>query len=211
MPRSLIYDSVDEANNRLANTVVTYEGRPVWIDGARNHADGVIRLNMIEHPFNSDVVRKRIDSPAFNRFRSPPLGFCNYFDSGSRHVLFCQRTSPRSRRQGLCSDNLRAEYLLTGNRERFDRIYRSEAFKEMIEGSYPEFDEVMRLLVPDSSIAVDREFALLRSKVGFTTLMYKTVEAGIIFRGNLYLSPDHQYLTEMIMENRNLPDRIEIL
>lgn len=211
MPRNLLYDSVDEANNRLAGTVVTYEGRPVLVNNARHHPDGVFRLDMLEHPFNGASTRKRIDSPAFNRFRTPPIGFCNYFDSGSRHALYCQRTSPRSRRQGLANENFSGTYLVTGTRERFDRLMPSDAFREMIEGVYPTAARAMEMLVPDSSIAVSREFALVKSEVGFATLMHKLEAVGIFFRDSLYLSQKSQFLQETILEDPNLPNRVEIL
>lgn len=218
MPQSLMYDSADEANNRLAGTIVSYDGEPVYIRDAQNHADGCIRLSMIPHPFNGSATRKRIDSPAFNKFRPIPLGFCNFFTpGGNRHVTWCERTSPRSRRQGLCSDNVRMITLSPGGSGgmrgiRLEGAFSgSDAFREMVTGQYPSFDLVLRTLVPDSSIAVSREFALRRGKMNLVTLHHKLEEVGVVFRGQLFLSNDHQFLMETIVEERNLPNRVEIL
>lgn len=208
MPQSLLYDSVDEANNRLASTYVTYEGEPVFVQTAQNHADGCIRLMIVPFPFTGSATRKRIDSPAFNRFRPVPLGFCNDFRNGTRHTTWCERTTPRTRRQGLCSENFRG--MRNGSRIRFDHIDGSDGMREMIVGEYPTFDQALALLADDTSMAVHREFALVKNGP-IPILRHKTTDVGLVFRDQLYLDSAHQYLLEMLLESPQFPNRVEIL
>ena len=87
----------------------------------------------------------------------------------------------------------------------------SASFIEMVAGEYPTFDEALERLIPASSIAVSREFALRMTSIGSVILYYKRTQVGSVFRGQLYLSPGSQYLLESIIEEPNLPSNVEIL
>lgn len=211
MPKAtLTYDSVEEANNRLAGTIVTYEDRPVRISEIVSHADGILRVIFNEFPYNGAPVRRMINSPGFKRFRTPPLGYCNYFDRDQSHALWCERVSARSRRQGLCEEvfNAVSEF---GGRAGFRQLSSSEAFREMVVGEYPSFDAVMGRLVPDSTIAVDRDFAVQAGTHGFRYLMYRRDTVALIVRESILLRNDRQHLLETIAECPRLPNRVEVL
>lgn len=211
MPKqTMVYDSVDEALNRIGGTIVTYEGRPVRIENVENHADGILRVQMREFPYRGDLIRKTINSPAFKRFVTPPLGYCNYFERENANVLWCERTSNRSRRQGLCGEVFNA-VTHQGYRVEFDRLSRSEAFREMITGEYPAFDDVLARLFPNSSIGVSRDFALGMGPEGFTYLYWRRDSVGLVVRGNIMLRNDKQHLIETLRDCPALPDRVEIL
>jgi hypothetical protein len=211
MPKpTLTYDSVHEAENRLTGTVVTYDGQPVQVTGVESHEDGVMRLYIREFPFNGAPVRKKINSPSFKRFQTPPLGYCNYFNAGSPHSLWCERLSPRSRRQGLCDEKFSATDR-DGRRQTLARLQGSDAFREMIVGEYPAHDAVLDRLVPNSSIAVDRDFAFEMAPDGFTKLVWRRETIALVVRDGLFLRNDRQHLRETIADCRNLPNRVEVL
>ena len=207
----MIYDSVEEANNRLGATVVTYEGRPVYVQEVIPHDDGVMRVKFREFPFSGDLIRKKINSPAFKRFETIPLGFMNLFAAGRRHAVFCERTPNRQRRQGLSGDTFSSSSLIGERGVGFSDAITTDAFREMVLGEYPPYDEVLSRLVPNSSIAVDREFAVLRTPEGYTNVYHKRDNIGVVIRGNLYLRPDRRFMVESIQENPNLPNRVEVM
>ena len=211
MPKqTLTYDSVDEANNRLQGTIVTYDSKPVKVANVESHADGVMRVQIVEFPYNGGPVRKKIDSPAFRRFQTPPLGYLNYFTGGSPHVLWCERVSSRTRRQGLCDETFNA-VTSTGQRQSLNRVSSSEAFREMIAGEYPAYDTVLDRIVPNSSIAVDRDFSFEADAGGFVKLIWRREPIALMIRDGLFLRNDRQHLVETIAECRNLPNRLEVL
>lgn len=206
----MIYDSLEEAQNRLGQTIVTYEGRPVYVALVEPHPDETMRLRITEWPFSGAPVRKKINSPAFNRFQTPPLGFANYFRDGLTHTSYCERIPARQRHQGLCA-NVFSGSSLVGHDLNWARFYTSDAFREMVMGEYPAWDDAVARLVPNSSIAVDREFAVMMTPEGFVHFYYKRDVIGICFRGLVYLRQDRQYMMEAIIENPNLPNRIEVM
>ena len=211
MPKqTLTYDSVDEATNRLYGTIVTYEGRPVKVMGVEPHADGVMRVQIVEFPYTGNPVRKMINASGFRRFQTPPLGYLNYFTGGSPHVLWCERVSSRTRRQGLCDESFNAT-THGGQRQTLNRVGGSEAFREMIAGEYPTYDTVLGRIVPNSSIAVDRDFAFEADAGGFVKLVWRREPIALMIRDGLFLRNDRQHLVETISDCRNLPNRLEVL
>lgn len=207
---TMVYDSVEEATNRIAGTIVTYEGRPVYIRSVENHDDGVLRVQMAEFPYRGEYVRKKINSPAFRRFVTPPLGYCNYFNRENANAVWCERISSRSRRQGLCAEVFNA-VTHGGYRIGFDELMATEAFREMIVGEYPAFDDVIGRLIPNSCIAVSRDFAVGMGAEGFTFLYWRRDPIALVVRGNIMLRNDKQHMMETIRDCAALPDRVEIL
>lgn len=213
--QTMVYDSVEEANNRIVGTIVTYDGRPVQVVSAEDHEDGIIRLRIREFPFNGrerggEDTRKKINSPLFRRFVTPPLGYCNYFERDNASAIWCERVSARTRRQGLCGEVFNG-VSHQGYRVEFDALSRSEAFREMIAGEYPSFDDALGRLFPNSCIAISRDFALHMGVEGFTYLYWRRDPVALVVRGAIMLRNDKQHLIETLRDCRALPDRVEIL
>jgi hypothetical protein len=214
MPReTLTYDSVEEAQRRLVGTIVTYDGQPVQVNDVRSHPDGILRVSFSAWPFDGREpdVRKMINSPLFKRFVTPPLGFCNYFSGRSANCFWTERVSARTQRQGLSSDTFNASALQSGDRANYSAIVASDGFREMVCGEYPTYADALARLVPNSSIAVDRNFALAKSAGSYVFLHHRREEVGIVLRETLYLRNDRQHMLESIVENPVLPDRVEVM
>lgn len=208
----MLYDSLEEANNRLLNTIVTYAGEPVYIaqiSTVRGQPDfDILYYNF---PFDgTSTGRARASDPLFKGFQSPRLGFCNYF-TRTPNAAWCERVPSRQRRQGLSSETFAGVTVGGGNRVPWEEVYPSDAFREMVRGEYPPLDTVLERLIPSSCIAVDREFAIRMTSGGYTFLYYKKDEVGVFIRDNLYLRADRQHLIEMITEHPNLPNRVEVM
>ena len=213
MPAALTYDSVDEAQRRLMGTIVTYDGQPVQITDVSAHPDGVMRVHFMAWPFDGrdGTVRKKINSSLFKRFVTPPLGFCNYFSPRSANCFWTERVSARTQRQGLYSDTFNCAALQSGDRANYATIVASDGFREMVTGEYPTYADALARLVPNSSIAVDRNFAVAKSAGSYVFLYHRREEVGIVLRDSLYLRNDRQHMLESIVENPVLPDRVEVM
>jgi hypothetical protein len=206
----MLYDSLDEAVNRLVNTMVTYDGAPVYVTHVERHGKD-FQLSLSRFPYDGrDQFNALASDPLFKGFQSPPLGYCNFFYRRA-DTTWCERIPSRQRRQGLSGDTCNAVSLVSGLRIPWNELYISDGFNEMVRGEYPSFDEAFQRLIPSSSIAVARDFAVRMSEGGYTFLYYKRDEVGMFVRDNLYLRSDRQYLSEMIIEHNNLPNRVEVM
>lgn len=206
------YDTIEQAEMRLAGTIVGYDGVPVTVDTITGRAPN-FTITFRPFPYKRGSERTApLDDPAWNRFRTLPLGFINFFRKGGGFdCSFAERTSGRQNKQGLADGNFSCSTLIGGQRWTLNTVANTEAFREMVAGEYPTFDTVVAMLSPASSIAVSREFALRMDEGGLITLFYKRTPVGLVFRSQLFLKPDYQYLLEMVIEEPNLPAMVEVL
>jgi hypothetical protein len=207
-----MYDTREEAERRLLDTVVGFDGLPVTVTTLRGRGPNAIEVGFVPHPFDGQEQTANLLDPRFNRFQTIPLGFVNYFSREyGFNVSFAQRLPARQQRQGLCNQNFNCSTLKGSVRIPFDVVTKSPAFVEMVANVYPSWSDTLEHIVPGSSIAVSRSFAIAMSESGGLTLFNNHEEVGVIFRNQLYLNNDRQYLMESIIECPNLPDNPEIM
>ena len=208
-----MYTTREEARNRLVNTIVAYDGRPVRVVDVGGRDGGALTLTVFHWPFDGTRAETLpITDPLFGSFVTPRLGFANYFERGNAHTVWCHRTPARRMQQGLVSGNF-AGTAIGVRQQRFtlEHLQSTDAFREMIAGEYPTFDTACEMLVPDSSIAVDRNFALLQSPEGYVTIYHRRDPLGLVMRGVIYLREDRQYARELLLEAERLPNDIQNL
>ena len=208
-----MYATREEARNRLGSTIVAYGGEPLKIIDVTGRDGGALSLTTFPWPFDgSRSDSKRIDDPLFASFRTPRLGFANYYERSNTHAVWCHRTPARRMNQGLVNGNFNAVSIgVRATRFPLDTIASSDAFREMIAGEYPDWETALGTLVPDSSIAVAREFALLMSSEGYVTIYHRRDPLGLVMRGVIYLREDRQYAREMLSECDRIPNDIQNL
>lgn len=208
-----MYTTREEARNRLINTIVAYDGRPVRVVDVGGRDGGALNLTVFGWPFDGrDSVVLPITDPRFGSFVTPRLGFANYFERGNAHAVWCHRTPARRMQQGLVSGNFAGTAIgVRAQRFTLEHLQSTDAFREMIAGEYPTFETAMEMLVPDSSIAVDRNFALLSSPEGYVTIYHRRDPLGLVMRGVIYLREDRQYARELLLEAERLPNDIQNL
>ena len=179
------YDNLEEVNLRLKGTIVNYDGEPCYIQkAADDYPDGKIRLfismlPLFLRPFDVDqferdeqvvgsTIRKRIDSRKFDNFRPVKLGYCNFFRDGvAKHCSYLSRVPVRRSKQGLSPEALHAAfYSRDGAPADFSNLIKNRSFYETIKGIYPSFEEILPVLVPNSSVAFSREFCLYKDYSG---------------------------------------------
>ena len=209
-----MYTTREEARNRLGGTIVAYDGSPLKVLDVGGRDGAGVTLTCLEWPFdgNTAPVTRPVNDPLFNGFRTPSIGFANYFERGNAHTLWCHRTPARRMQQGLINGNFNAVSLgVRALKVPLDQIASSEAFREMLANEYPTFETALATLVPDSSIAVSREFALLMSPEGYVTIYHRRDPLGLVMGGIIFLREDRQYAREMLVECERLPNDIQNL
>ena len=139
---------------------------------------------MLSNP-NSGILRKHINSPAFNKFRPYPLGMCNFGVS----ALYIERQPNRKTEQGLIRSMLEATPI---NLIPTNAIAKggcpvdtySVEFKSCILADHPSADTVLNALndptIQNTAIAFHRNFAMVRGPIGMIFLAYKTDIIGVM-------------------------------
>lgn len=237
------YENLTEAERRLKDTVVLYDGHPYYVLCITDHkGDGVFRVyldklgsdrapaicrydhipnnwhdepNMsrgkkmdifIEDNPDSGILRKKMNSPLFNRFRPFPLGMMNR----GIHAAYCERrpTRPFSS-QGLSGGAIDGHHVvLRSSNEALSGIsidIFNPGFADMVLGNYPSLDECIDNLnnpeIENESVAFHRYFALIRGPIGVLFLVYKQDIIGYLPDGtksNVFLGKRFIYTREVV-------------
>lgn len=154
-------------------------------------------------------LRKRMNSPLFDKFRPFPLGMANV--GGGTYYLERQPVRPKTE-QGLTRAMV-TETLITLNEGGLRRStgarvdFFSEAMESCILGQYPTAKECLKQLsdpdVENSSAAFHRNFALLRGPIGMFFLAYKEDVVGALPSGSfdkLILGTGFKHVKEAVEE-----------
>lgn len=159
----------------------------------------------------SQIIRKRLDSRKFNRFRPFPLGMCNF----AGRAYYLERTPNRKTEQGLipsmvletpvtCSTSNQPVGGISGPR---NVDLWSNWFRLCVKGEYPDPDTCLQaLLDPDvtnESAAFHREFALVRGPLNMLFLAYQQEVIGLLPNSDfslIHLGKNQGYLREVVEE-----------
>lgn len=205
------WTDLQQAQERLAGSVVLYDDSPVYIEALEDSAyeDGRIvpkaRMLMLPTLGEKNRVKKFINSPHFHRFRDPVrLGWMN--DQACAATLF-QRRPATGRSHGLTSGNCSIGAFNTGasgssivfGSDRFTTLIFDKGFVDMHKGEYPSLDGILRNIEHRSSIAYSRVFCVHKDSDGVIWL-YRHQERVGIFTGSdtLNLLGKFGYLREEI-------------
>lgn len=149
------------------------------------------------------ILRKHMNSPAFNKFRPFPLGMINM----QGRTYYIERQPTRHTQQGFVI-NMASIYALGLHPEKCGTSgFRTdtEFFRDMIVGNYPTKAEVLEKLndesVANDVIAFDRQCAITRGPVGSRFFIYKNEVVGFLPNGDfscLKLDKKFAFLKEAI-------------
>lgn len=212
----MFWTDIDQARERVQNTVVLYDGDPHWIDvinSGRDYPDGIPKVNLRTCDPDRTVKQVNIDDPKFSKFRElPRLGWLNH--SNPLHgASFLYRVSRRTRVHGLSRQNVNAVMFprkslggFSGNLSAagegyFDEIMYNTGFKEMHHGMYPSLKSVLNAIGDSSSIAFSNTFCVVCDEQNIKWLYRNRDKIGI-FSGDdtLFLLRKYIYLREEIMD-----------
>lgn len=185
----IFWTDTTQARERLNNTVVMYDGKPVIVldvlDGG-DFADRIPRayIQYCDPALAGEPQRKKLNSPKFNKFRDiPPLGWLNCPKNGA---MFLERKATRSRLHGLCESNVtcwtfhsEGSYELYRYEGGWKRTYPTTAFIESCNDVFPSLEEILLVIKENSSIAFSRKFAVYRDDLGLRWLYRNEQRIGL--------------------------------
>lgn len=158
---------------------------------------------MAKYP-DSGVVRKKMNSPMFNKFRPFPLGMCNT----QSKTVYLERQPQRQTHQGLtqqmiCQSNI---CLDGGKQPRFCIDMQRSDFRDCVLGIYPSVEDCIKNLTdPDimnTEVGFHRDFAFVRGPIDTIFLAYKTDVVGLLENGDtsrLRLPKTFEHTKEVII------------
>lgn len=184
MSLAIKYETVDDANMRLRNTVVLYKGNPVLIKTvvSGETTDDILRVLIQEIPVPKNTInkhdfeeirrgevklkvaddqRKYISSKHFDiaPFR---MGYVN--SPKGNGAFYCCRMPNRIQKQGLCAENFQG-FDNFGGAVPFGTFLSCEETVEMITNKYPTFDQAVKGLDKVLSVAFSRDFCIVKDEI----------------------------------------------
>lgn len=214
MSLAIKYESVEDAQMRLRNTVVLYKGKPVVVTSVqhgRGEDEGPMRVLIQDLPINlakaepfdrglrledEKAERKYISSKYFD-IAPFPLGYVNSPDG----AFYCARLPNRVQKQGLCAENFSGK-LNNGMSVNWQTFLKCKETPAMIANNYPSFDKAMAALERCPSVAFSREFCLVKDEVlpDLIFLYHKGVKVGWYNKEGISLGQKFRCLKECLKE-----------
>lgn len=206
------YETLEEIKFRLEQTIVLYDGKPVYIGRVNmpgeQDAGEIARVYFKELPLKEGgpkEVRKYLSS---RKFDLTPFKM-GYFNHNGRAV-FASRTPVRQNKQGLSKQSLVLKTLglnpITDREVSFTEVVTSQGFIDMIEGSYPSFDGAVPLLKEDAgSVALSQSFALsFDDDLGIFILFHRGIKCGLVLEGDrgVRLAAKYGFLKEELRDHK---------
>jgi hypothetical protein len=205
-----MYDTNEEANQKLKQTVVLLKKSPVWIMEATG---GHKKVELTHHNLRGGTVSKTpIFSPDWEfRDLGSRLGYANMIYGNLLEATYVQRAPVRQAHntQGLSAKNLIITPLKGSQRLGipqvnldFNTFYPTAPFCDMLEGKYLQIEQIMNEFQKNMYVisrAFNREFAVRRADVGPFYLQYKGKDIG--HTDDFYkwkIAPQFKYLNETL-------------
>lgn len=194
-------------------TYANYEGGVPyhWGPGDSHEYPTAMDNWMIANP-KSGIIRKKMNSPLFNKFRPFALGMCNY----QGKALYIARSPSRNTNQGLTGNGMRMYYTdLSGSSSTRSgpTIVDAELYHTIM-GQYPDPEECLKNLLDkkcsNTSVAFHREFAFIRGPLDLIFVIYRTDVVGLVLENNLTrikLGDNFKHLREVV-EQLNIFDDV---
>ena len=212
------YETAEEVRFRLENTVVLYDGKPVYISRVNvpepEDRKEIARVYFFDLPLmggrgkvgEGKETRKYLSSKNFD-LAPFKMGYMNH----GGQATFVSRAPVRQNRQGL-SNGTAVFTNVKGQRSEvvdFNTMIRSEGFVDMVNGKYPDFKTAGDMLGDKdiSSVAVSRSFAFnIDHDLQALVLVHKGVKCGLALKGDkaLRIPPKFHFLREE-MEDHRIP------
>jgi hypothetical protein len=197
------YDSIEEANLRLAGSIVKYDGKPVYVSevafNPKLFGDNRIRVYFYPLPIVGEGEKQRrvLTSPKFD-FKAFSVGFVMINQS----LCFIGRAPCRRYQQGLTDGNSRIQ----GNASFRDLLY-SQEFVDACCGIRKNFREYIAGGDPwnPASGPISFSFAFKGEDNGTKSLLYckgGPITTIGLFRdnGNYELNPKYSFLKELLIK-----------
>jgi hypothetical protein len=147
---------------------------------------GQLLDNFMDANKNAPMIRKKMNSPLFNKFRPFPLGMCNL----GKHVYFLERRPARKTEQGLITQMLDIEDIKVMADSGKGKVPHhcfsmfNNDFRACVKGEYPTAASCLAALknpkVRNNAAAFHREFAFVRGPLDTLYLAYRDQVVGLL-------------------------------
>lgn len=135
----------------------------------------------------SGFIRKKLNSPLFNRFKPYPLGMCNF----GNKTYYIERQPNRKTEQGLIRSMLDVTQLTAAttpdtdtSRGYYEIDMLHPAFRDCILNAHPTAQDCLSNLLDPKIVNVaagfNRNFAFVRGPIGMIFLAYKSDIVGVL-------------------------------
>lgn len=209
-----MYDTREEARQKLEGTIVIYEGKPVIVIEAANDSNGGVRLAFSRLPSKREIEWANIEDKKWDfRNMGAHLGYMDYFMDKVGEPVYSVRVPRRQSKQGLCDSNVRTSIFLNdkmaGYAPEFARMYVQEDFVRMMSLGKRDPEKVFRDLIkaPSNTYgqSINKKLALYWDRVNPPNLLYRGKRIGYTEDGSNYkLAPMFTHLTEELVDMENL-------
>lgn len=182
-----MFDNIRDADMRLSNSFVRYDGVPVFVQGVHD-------MNQLDVFFPKEKNTKVMDwnDPKFD-FSSVPLGYVNT----ERGAIYSFRQPHRKYKQGVSKDCFR----LQGKSSTGD-VFNDQGMYDCIAGVYPSFaDTIAQVTANGGGRAYHRHWMLFRNAEGEISIQHRGIKVGVVKNGVPILLKDKRYLAECLEES----------
>lgn len=213
----MFWTDIQQASDRLRGTTILYDDLPYYVSDivpgeATKERPGMPRAILHACGEGGDNLgkptRRILNSPKFKRFRTlPNLGWMN---SRRGAVWLTRRPVAGGRSHGYTDNCITTlSFLLRDNGkysevrgDPLSNLQTQKGFLEMHQGVYPTLEATLANIKPNTSIAYNREFCVVRDENGFRWMYFRKDRVGLFSSSNnLCLSASFAHLRETIMES----------
>jgi hypothetical protein len=214
----LKYDTHEQAEMRLSETILTYKDQAVYV---RRIRPATTKRGMMAdvtvlpwYNENGTVTSEdqqtkmtiALDDPDLN-FRKFNVGYCN--DYSRKAALFLGRMPNRQQKQGLTPRGLTSTAVGRYGGGIPETTTWGRGFPEMLQGVYPSTGDAINWVAAGDwqSVGISNQFAVERDKriKGVIALMYRNIPVGVALGKNVshfILDDDFNYLREVLTEEK---------
>lgn len=187
-----MYDSAEQAQLRLGQTIVGYDGKPVYVHRVNKAEELECSLmNRMEA-----LITVALNDPKLN-INKFPLGYVNV----RNRAVYLSRSPMRQQRQGLCRQNVLVKNAAGVN---FLDVAKTPGFVDAWTNVYPTIKDCLNQfdINPDlKSMAFNRRWALYQDKdLGFFELLYRGERVAWGDPQGFVLPSEYSYLRESLAE-----------
>lgn len=206
------YETMEEVTTRLKDSVVMYDGKPVYITRVSfpepdEPEDKISRVFFRELPYNNNKEQRKFLSSKKFELATPRLGYFNSYGQ----AVFVSRAPVRQYQQGLTKKTA-SLYDCHGKPLRdmdFLGMVKAQGFVDMINGKYPSFQEAGDMIgdMDNSSVALSTSFAFrVDHDLDALLLLHKGTRCGLALKGDKALKiPQKFHFLRQEMEECRIP------
>jgi hypothetical protein len=204
-----MYDTAEEAVQKLVGSVVLYDGHPVSVTNADGRGSKLL-LYFVPLPLDpdrpADSTAKYIEDPLWDfKTLGSRLGFVEISRHDYRGVVYCSRVPTRHSRQGLDQRTVHIAHIAgSPGFEWPNLLYNNDGLVRTMKGVFRKSLEAFEMLTKTGSakaVPISRKLTMCYDDVTPPILLYRNDRIGYTEDGDLFkLAKLKQYLKEELVD-----------